>query len=84
MNEDTPIIPSFTLPGLRARTNFVIAITLIHFTLIGCLLVWGDDTNSLHTSAMAWAWGAYIALMSAFLFGVNIDVKNLLTTNKTP
>jgi hypothetical protein len=74
---------SFPLPTLRARTNFVITYNLFHWILVGVLFVWGDPQNSLHSSMAAWSWGAYIALMAAFLFGVNIDMKNFFLTTAT-
>jgi hypothetical protein len=76
--------PTFPLPSIRARTNFVIVLTLFHFATIALLCVFGDMKNTLHTSAMAWSFTAYMGIMAAFLFGINLDLKNFYLNNKAP
>jgi hypothetical protein len=81
---DTTDTPAYPLPSIRARTNFVIVVTLFHFATIAALCVFGDMKNSLHTSAMAWSFTAYMGIMMAFLFGINIDLKNFYSNNRAP
>jgi hypothetical protein len=63
-----------------ARRNFVVVSLLFHWSLIGAILVYGDASNSLHTSALGWAFVASIATFSAYVFGAVWD--NLIVSRK--
>jgi hypothetical protein len=75
MNDQT-----FALPTLRARTNFIVVIFVLHIICNVAMFLWGDPKNSLHTSMLAWEWGAFIVLIPTFLFGINVDMKNFFAT----
>lgn len=69
------------LPTSTARRNFVVVSLLFHWTLIGYLMGFGDTSNSLHTSALAWAFVASIATFSAYVFGAVWD--NVILSRRT-
>lgn len=66
-------IQASVLPSMRTRRNFVIATMLFTWCLIVYVLTNGDDSNSLHSSALAWAFMMNGGVVGAFIFGVGWD-----------
>jgi hypothetical protein len=61
------------LPSMRTRRNFVIATMLFTWAIIVFVLLRGEASNSLHSSALAWAFATNAAIIGAFIFGVGWD-----------
>jgi ABC-type antimicrobial peptide transport system permease subunit len=61
------------LPSITTRKNFVIATILFTWAVIIYVLLQGKPDNSLHTSALAWAFMTNVGVIGAFIFGVSWD-----------
>jgi ABC-type antimicrobial peptide transport system permease subunit len=57
------------LPTRGTRKKLVIASLLFCWTTIIYIVLKGDPTNSLHTSALAWAFASWLATFGAYVFG---------------
>lgn len=68
---ETPDHPN--LPSMTTRKNFVIVTLLATWSIIVFVLLKGEPTNSLHSSALAWAFMTNAAVLGAFIFGVSWD-----------
>jgi hypothetical protein len=51
------------------RRRIVVTSLVFTYVLITLLVVYGSPTNSLHESALAWAFGTNILVMFAYSFG---------------
>jgi uncharacterized membrane protein len=78
MADDLTTVSAPDLPGHTARRNFVIASLLFHWALIGLVLCFGKPDNSLHSSALAWAFAASTATFVAYVFGMALDAATLM------
>lgn len=52
--------------------------------LIGFLMISGSDENSLHVSALAWAFMLMASTIFAYVFGAVVDNFNFWKTSKAP
>jgi hypothetical protein len=74
MSEATkPETLTLEVPSIRTRRNFVIATMLFTWAIIAFVLLKGEASNTLHTSALAWAFMTNGAVIGAFIFGVGWD-----------
>ena len=65
-----------TMPKRSTRRNIVYATLIICFGLISYLVWGGDPTNSLHESALAWAFSTSIFVIGGYVFGAVMDNYN--------
>lgn len=72
------------LPSPTTRTRIVVSSLLFCWTIIAYLILGGDPLNSLHTSALAWAFGSAGALVGAWVFGAVYDNKTILAATSAP
>lgn len=69
--ENTTVQPEFVASS-RTRRNIVLASLIYSWVVIVVLLSTGEPTNSLHTSALAWAFATNMAVLFAYSFGTII------------
>ncbi len=60
------------LPKRRTRRRIVVVTLFACFSLIGWIVAEGDPTNSLHESAMAWAFWMSMFVIGGFIFDSKI------------
>lgn len=75
-NEITTI-NGIPLPSRRTRRRFVIATLVFCWSVAVYVIGWGNPTNSLHVSALAWAFGTSAATIFAYVFGAVMDNWNV-------
>jgi len=80
-NAEIVTVNGLPLPTRRTRRAFVITTMLFCWAVIVYVVVWGNPANSLHTSALAWAFGTSTATLFAYVFGAVIDNWNVLRNN---
>lgn len=82
MNEEYVVVNGIPLPNRRTRRAIVVY-TLAFCSLVVGLVLWlGNPTNSLHTSALAWSYSVFVAVVWAYVFGAVADTYNVLKANK--
>lgn len=75
--EDVVTVNGIPIPPSGTRTWFA-GITVAFCFLIIALITWmGDPTNTLHTSALAWAFSTVIFVLGGFIFGAVYDNYNM-------
>ncbi len=80
---DVVTVNGIPLPSSGTRVWFS-AITVAFCFLIISLVTWmGDPTNTLHTSALAWAFSTTIFVLGGFIFGAVYDNYNMYKTMPT-
>lgn len=73
MSEDLVRVEADYVASVTTRRRIVVVSLLFTWVLI-TLLVWkGDPANSLHSSALAWAFMANLAVLFAYSFGIIIQ-----------
>lgn len=70
------------LPNRSTRKRFVIYMLVFCAIVIGYTILAGDPANSLHVSAMAWAWGVAATTFFAYVFGAVVDNFNVMRHKK--
>ncbi len=55
------------------RRRIVVASLLFTWALIASIVWYGEPTNSLHSSALAWSFVANLAVLFAYSFGIVIQ-----------
>lgn len=65
------------IPREKIRRRFVQATLMFCGALITGIVVKGDPANTLHSSALAWAFATSAATMFAYVFGAVVDNMNL-------
>lgn len=80
MTEQT--ISGVPLPNKTIRKNIVVSTLLFCWSLIIWLIADGEASNSLHTSALAWAFGTSVMVIMAYVFGSVVDNFNILKSGK--
>lgn len=79
---DYAIVNGLPLPSRKTRKGIVIY-TMLFCTLLICVLLFkGTPGNSLHESALAWAFSVYAGVVFAYVFGAVIDTYNVLKSTK--
>lgn len=76
--EDMIVVNGLPLPTRRQRKRMVLGMMLFCAGIVTYVTIWGDPSNSLHTSALAWAFGAAVATLFAYVFGAVADNFNLI------
>lgn len=71
-------INGIPMPSQHTQRVFVTVMALFCWSLIVYIVGWGDPHNSLHTSALAWAFGTSTAVVFAYVFGSSVDTWNLM------
>ena len=61
------------LPSKNTRRNIVVVTLLIMWAMIWYVLINGDPANSLHQSALSWAFITSIGVIFAYVFGAVVD-----------
>lgn len=75
--EEIVTVNGIPLP-LRKTRKQIVSATLLFCAAIIVGVVWkGDPTNTLHTSALAWAFSSSIAVVMGYVFGAVYDNYNL-------
>jgi len=64
------------MPKRRTRRNIVYATLIFTFGLVGYLVGFGTPENSLHVSALAWAFSTTIFVIGGYVFGSVVDNLN--------
>ncbi len=83
MSEEKKIeINGMPIPDRGTRKRFVIYMLVFCAIVIGYIIFSGDPANSLHVSAMAWAWGVAAATFFAYVFGAVVDNFNVMRHKK--
>lgn len=72
-NSEYVMVNGLPLPSRTTRKNIVIFMLLFSWTVIGFVVGWGDPQNSLHQSALSWAYSSMIAVIFAYVFGAVTD-----------
>lgn len=76
-SEDIVLVNGIPLPLRKTRKQIVIG-TLLFCAAVIVGVVWkGEPTNTLHTSALAWAFSSSIAVIMGYVFGAVYDNYNL-------
>jgi len=65
----TEMLDTTLIASHRTRRNIVICSLLFTWALIVVIVCYGSPTNSLHTSALAWAFVSNIGVLFAYSFG---------------
>lgn len=66
------------MPTRKTRKQFVIATLVLCWITIGLISWQGSPENSLHTSALSWAFAVSTATLFAYVFGAILDNYNFL------
>ena len=75
---DVKVIQGYPIPTRQAR-KLIVAFTLTFCAVTAALVtIYGDPTNSLHSSAQAWAFGMSATTIFAYVFGAVIDNSNVI------
>lgn len=61
------------LPSRRTRRNIVVVTLFVMWAIIWYVVTQGDPSNSLHQSALSWAFITSIGVTFAYVFGAVID-----------
>lgn len=77
-------LDQITGPTRQVAKNIVSATLMFCWTLILFLVVYGSPSNSLHISALSWAFTLNGAVIGAYLFGIGYDKLILSRTATTP
>lgn len=80
--ENATEINGMPLPNRSTRKRFVIYMLLFCAAVIIYTIGWGAPGNSLHVSALAWAWGVAATTFFAYVFGAVVDNFNVLRNKK--
>ena len=82
-SEDIVLVNGIPLP-LRSTRKWIVVGTLLFCAAIISGIVWkGDPVNTLHTSALAWAFSSSIAVIMGYVFGAVYDNYNLYKMQET-
>ena len=73
MAEEVTTLNGVPLPSQRARQGFVVTTLIFCWSIVLFVVFYGDPANSLHSSALAWAFGTSAAVLFAYVFGVVAD-----------
>lgn len=73
LSEDIIFINGLPLPTRSARKKIVIVTLLFCWSIITYIVLMGDPSNSLHSSALAWCFSGSIATVFAYVFGAVFD-----------
>lgn len=68
MIEETKLEPEY-VASVGTRRSIAITSLLFTWSVITYILIYGDSFNSLHSSALAWAFATNILVMFAYAFG---------------
>lgn len=83
LSEDLIVGPSgLPLPTRKTRKRLVIAVLVFCASVIGSIITWGDPSNSLHTSAMAWSFATLVGTFFAYVFGAVVDNWSVINKSK--
>lgn len=73
VKNNRPTVNGVPIPGIGTRNWFTSIFIIVMFSIIWYVLIGGDDENSLHTSALSWAFFSSIAVLFAHLFAANVS-----------
>lgn len=65
------------LPTRKTRKQIVISVLIFSWAVIAYIVIWGSPTNSLHESALSWAYSSMVAVVFAYVFGAITDNYNV-------
>ena len=82
-SEDVVMVNGIPLPLRSTRKQIVVGTLLFCATVIGGVIWKGDPTNTLHTSALAWAFSTSVAVIMGYVFGAVYDNYNLYKLQET-
>jgi hypothetical protein len=76
--DDITLVNGFPIPTRSTRKKTVAVTLMFCFTLVAYLVGYGDAANSLHTSAMAWAFSLSVAVVTGYIFGAVLDNSHVI------
>ena len=71
------------LPSRRTRKNIVIYTLLLCTSIVYTIIFAGNPENSLHVSALGWAFSVYMTTVFAYVFGAVVDNFNFWKSSKS-
>ena len=74
--------PQSYMPRRRTRRRIVYATLLACAQLVLYVVVWGDPANTLHASALSWAFTLAGMTIGGYIFGAVWDNQNVLKGGK--
>lgn len=80
---DYVMVDGLPLPSRSTRRGIVIFTLLFCSAIILLIVLKGTPGNSLHDSALSWAFATYTATVFAYVFGAVLDTFNVLKANKS-
>jgi len=69
------------LPKRSTRRNIVYATLIFCAAIIGYIVIWGAEENSLHQSALAWSFSLSGFVIASYVFGAVADNWNVFRFN---
>lgn len=72
MNEE-PVVTAANTPNRSTRRLMVAGVLVGCSALIGFVVGWGHPDNTLHSSALAWAFSLSGAMLGGYLFGATYE-----------
>ncbi len=73
MTEEVTRLDSEYVASSTTRRRIVVTGLLFTWALIGLIVYAGDPANSLHSSALAWAFVTNVLIMFAYSFGIVVN-----------
>ncbi len=70
--------PESYMPRRRTRRKIVYSTLFTCAQVVGYVLLWGDPANTLHTSALSWAFTLAGMTIGGYIFGATFDNANVL------
>ena len=70
-------VDGIPLPPQHTRRQIVVATILFSWACIVSMIVLGDPANSLHVSALGWAFTTMLGVIFAYVFGAVTDNYNI-------
>lgn len=85
-SQNVTMVNGIPLPSRRTRKHLVVATLLFCWSIIAGVLVGGNGDNSLHASALSWAFSLSGAVVMMYVFGAVVDnwgVSKSIMASKT-
>lgn len=77
MDNEQITVNGIPLPSRKTRRHIVTGVILFNFIVIMYTIIYGNPQNSLHVSALSWAYSSMIAVVFAYVFGAVADNFNV-------
>jgi len=77
-NTDITFVNGLPIPTRTTRKQLVIGTLIFCASMIAYVVIKGEPTNSLHSSALAWSYTLMGATLFAYVFGAIMDNFNVI------